>query len=107
MLVAVGNGPSYGGGMRVCPDADLDDGLLDVVVVRALSIPAFLRVFPRVFAGTHVRHPAVEVLRARRVRLEAPGVVAYADGERVGPLPLDLRGGAGRAARPRQPPDVA
>jgi diacylglycerol kinase (ATP) len=48
-----------------------------------------LRVFPRVFAGTHVRHPAVEVLRGRRVRLEAPGIVAYADGERVGPLPLD------------------
>jgi diacylglycerol kinase (ATP) len=89
MLVAVGNGPSYGGGMRVCPDADPADGLLDVAVVRALSIPAFLRVFPRVFAGTHVRHPAVEVLRARRVRLEAPGIVAYADGERVGPLPLD------------------
>ena len=103
MLVAVGNGPSYGGGMRVCPDADPADGLLDVVVVRALRIPAFLRVFPRVFAGTHVRHPAVEVLRARRVRLEAPGIVAYADGERVGPLPLDLRGGAGRAARPRRP----
>jgi diacylglycerol kinase (ATP) len=91
MLVAVGNGPSYGGGMRVCPDADPADGLLDVVVVRALSIPAFLRVFPRVFAGTHVRHPAVEVLRARRVRLEAPGIVAFADGERVGPLPLDCQ----------------
>jgi diacylglycerol kinase (ATP) len=89
MLVAVGNGPSYGGGMRVCPDAALDDGLLEVVVVHQISTPAFLRVFPRVFAGTHVRHPAVEVLRGRRVRLEAPGIVAYADGERVGPLPLD------------------
>jgi diacylglycerol kinase (ATP) len=89
MLVAVGNGPSYGGGMRVCPDADPADGLLDVAVVHALSTPAFLRVFPRVFAGTHVRHPAVEVVRARRVRLEAPGIVAFADGERVGPLPLD------------------
>lgn len=89
MLVAVGNGPSYGGGMRVCPDASLEDGLLDVVVVRDISIPAFLRVFPRVFAGTHVRHPAVQVLRGRRVRLEATGVVAYADGERLGALPLD------------------
>jgi diacylglycerol kinase (ATP) len=89
MLVAVGNGPSYGGGMRVCPDADPADGLLDVVVVHALTIPAFLRVFPRVFAGTHVGHPAVETLRGRRVRLEAPGIVAFADGERVGPLPLD------------------
>jgi diacylglycerol kinase (ATP) len=88
MLVAVANGPSYGGGMRVCPDAVLDDGLLDVLVLSQISIPAFLRVFPRVFAGTHVRHPAVEILRGRRVRLVAKGVVAYADGERVGPLPL-------------------
>ena len=88
MLVAVANGPSYGGGMRVCPDAVLDDGLLDVLVLSEISIPAFLRVFPRVFAGTHVRHPAVEVLRGHRVRLVAKGVVAYADGERVGPLPL-------------------
>ena len=88
MLVAVANGPSYGGGMRVCPDAVLDDGLLDVLVLSEISIPAFLRVFPRVFAGTHVRHPAVEVLRGQRVRLVAKGVVAYADGERVGPLPL-------------------
>jgi diacylglycerol kinase (ATP) len=86
--VAVANGPSYGGGMRVCPDALLDDGLLDVLVLSEISIPAFLHVFPRVFAGTHVRHPAVEVLRGRRVRLVAKGVVAYADGERVGPLPL-------------------
>ena len=44
--------------------------------------------FPRVFTGTHVRHPAVKVLRGRRVRLVTQGIVAYADGERVGPLPM-------------------
>ncbi len=91
MLVAVGNGPSYGGGMKVTPDAVLDDGLLDVLVLHRISTPEFLRVFPRVFTGAHVTHPAVEILRAREVRLEATGIVAYADGERFGPLPMTVQ----------------
>jgi diacylglycerol kinase (ATP) len=88
MMVAVGNTRSYGAGMRVCPDAVPDDGLLDVLVVGPMPKAAFLRVFPRVYRGTHLGHPAVMVRRARRVTLDAPGIVAYADGERVGPLPL-------------------
>ncbi|MGG5257117.1 YegS/Rv2252/BmrU family lipid kinase [Phycicoccus avicenniae] len=90
MLVAVGNGPSYGGGMRVTPDASFDDGLLDVLVLHRLPVPEFLRVFPKVFSGGHTSHPAVEVRRARTVRLEATGIVSYADGERFAPLPVDL-----------------
>lgn len=88
MLVAVGNGSSYGGGMRVCPDARLDDGLLDITVLGPISKPEFLRVFPTVYKGTHVRHPAVTVRQARRVTLTSPGVTAYADGERVSVLPV-------------------
>ena len=88
MLVAVGNGSSYGGGMRVCPDARLDDGLLDVTVLGPISKPEFLRVFPTVYKGTHVRHPAVTVRRARQVSLTSSGVTAYADGERVSVLPV-------------------
>ncbi|MEU8246554.1 diacylglycerol kinase [Nonomuraea sp. NPDC048916] len=88
MLVAVGNTRSYGAGMRVCPDARPDDGLLDVMVLEAVGKAEFLRVFPSVYRGTHVSHPAVSIRRARSVRLEAPGVVAYADGERVGPIPV-------------------
>jgi diacylglycerol kinase (ATP) len=90
MLVTVGNGQSYGGGMRVCPDASFDDGLLDVMVLHDISTMEFLKVFPTVFKGTHVRHPAVEILRGREVTLEAEGIVAYADGERFLPLPLTL-----------------
>ena len=71
MLVAVANTPSFGGGMRVCPDADPADGLFDVLVVKAISVPAFLRVFPKVYRGAHVTHEAVEIHRARQVRLEA------------------------------------
>lgn len=89
MLVAVANGPSYGGGMRVVPSASYDDGLLDVLVLHEVSTPTLLRVFPKVFAGAHVGHPAVEILQGRRVRLEATGIVAYADGERFGPLPME------------------
>ena len=90
MLVAVGNGSSYGGGMRVCPDALVDDGLLAVTVLGRISKPEFLRVFPRVYKGTHVQHPAVTVHSARTVSLQAPDVVAYADGERVGALPVRI-----------------
>ena len=90
MLVVVGNGQSYGGGMRVVPDAELDDGLVDVLILHQISTLEFLKVFPTVFKGAHVGHPAVEVIRGRRVTLEADGIVAYADGERFAPLPLTL-----------------
>jgi diacylglycerol kinase (ATP) len=90
MLVAVGNGPAYGGGMRVTPNARFDDGLLDVLILRRIPVHEFVRVFPKVFSGAHTSHPAVEIVRARTVGLEATGIVAYADGERFAPLPLTL-----------------
>jgi diacylglycerol kinase (ATP) len=90
VLVAVGNNVSLGGGMRVVPDAQLDDGLLDVLVVQPLSRTAFLRIFPRVFKGTHVSDPRVSIVRARSIRIEADAVIAYADGERIGRLPVDI-----------------
>ncbi len=88
VLVAVGNGSSYGAGMRMTPAAVLDDGLLDVTIIGPVSRRTLLRVFPRVYKGTHVTHPAVTTLRARSVGLAAEGQVAYADGERIGPLPV-------------------
>ncbi|GAA3113922.1 diacylglycerol kinase [Planomonospora alba] len=88
VLVALANTRSYGAGMRVCPDARPDDGLLDVMILGAVPRGRFLRTFPRVYRGTHVTHPAVTIRRARRVALEAADVVAYADGERIGPAPL-------------------
>ena len=88
MLVAVGNAQSYGAGIRVTPDAILDDGLLDVCVLGPVSKAEFVRTLPKARTGEHVGHPAVTVRRARTVTVDAPGVVAYADGERMGPLPL-------------------
>ncbi|MCX5299436.1 diacylglycerol kinase [Streptomyces sp. NBC_00193] len=90
-LVAVGNGSSYGGGMRICADAVPDDGLFDVVVVGDCSRSTLLKVFPRVYKGTHVDHPKVTVHRAAKVTLEAAGITAYADGEPLGPLPVTAR----------------
>ena len=91
VLVAVANGPSYGGGLRVAEGAEVDDGLLEVVVVGAMSRLDLLRTFPRLYTGGHTAHPAYERHRARRVRIAGPeGAVAYADGERVGALPLTV-----------------
>jgi diacylglycerol kinase (ATP) len=90
MLVAVGNGPSYGGGLRMCEGALLDDGLLDVVIIKPLSRVGLLRVYPRLFKGTHVTHPSYEHHRVKTVSIAAPGVVGYADGERLGRLPLTI-----------------
>jgi diacylglycerol kinase (ATP) len=88
MLVEVGSGRWTGGGMRVLPDAVMNDGLLDLCIVHALSKTAFLRAFPRVFTGSHTTHPKVTMRTGTRVEVEANRrVLVYADGELVGPLP--------------------
>lgn len=76
--------------MRIAPDALLDDGLFDVVLVGPVRRLRFLRLFPRVFRGAHTSLDIVEIVRARTVTVSARGIVAYADGERVGPLPLTV-----------------
>ncbi len=90
MLIAVGNGSTYGGGMRVCPGADVHDGLAEVLIVGELPKHSFLRLFPRVFSGSHVHHPVTRVLTAQEFELHAPGQAAYADGEYLGPTPVKL-----------------
>ncbi len=90
MLVAIGNGPSFGGGLRITEGAVLDDGLLDVVVIKPISKLDLVRTYPKLFKGTHTSHPAYEHHRARRVTVAAPGIVGYADGERFGPLPITI-----------------
>ena len=87
MLIAISNGQSYGGGMKVTPDAQLDDGLFDVMILGPVSKIEFLRVFPKVFSGSHTKHPAVKILRGTTITIEADAI-AYADGERMGELPV-------------------
>jgi diacylglycerol kinase (ATP) len=90
-FVAVGNAASYGGGMRITPDASLDDGVFDVCLVGEMSKPALFGQLPRLFSGGHVRHRAVEIARAKRVTIAADRAFSlYADGEEIGPLPATL-----------------
>lgn len=71
MLCAVANAKTYGGGMKIAPDACLNDGLLDIILLGEVSPIEFLRQFPKVFSGAHLSHPAITVHRAARVTLEA------------------------------------
>ncbi|MCA2219440.1 diacylglycerol kinase family protein [Jidongwangia harbinensis] len=90
VLVAIGNCESYGGGMRIVPGADPADGLLDIVVAATLGRGALARLKTRVRRGTHVTDPRVTAYRARQVRIHAEDIIGYADGERIGPLPLEV-----------------
>ena len=91
-LVALANAPTFGGGLQIAPDAQFDDGLMEVVIADALTRRQILRVFPRLYRGTHLSHPAVHVTRAREVTIEpGEGVAppqAFGDGEEVSLLPL-------------------
>jgi diacylglycerol kinase (ATP) len=90
MLVAVGNGASFGGGLRICEGADLTDGKLDVVLFHPVSKPDLVRTYPRLFSGTHRSHPAYEHHLVSEVTVAAAGITAYADGERLGSLPMTI-----------------
>ncbi|MFH1567559.1 MAG: diacylglycerol kinase family protein [Gemmatimonadota bacterium] len=93
MLVAAANTSSYGGGMRIAPAADPTDGLLDVCVVRRAPRHVVAAVLPRVYWGGHRRHPAVQILRTARLRLEildGESWPVWADGEYATATPADV-----------------
>ena len=87
MLIAIGNGRSYGGGMLVCPQAHMNDGLFDVMILEPVSKLEFLKVFPKVYSGSHLSHPKVSTFRTKKISIHADAV-AYADGERIGAAPI-------------------
>lgn len=101
-VCAVSNSGRYGGGMRISPASQADDGRCEVVVISGIDRPEFLRTFPRVFTGGHVRHRRVQVLdggagpititlgsAATRSEVASP-VPAFGDGELLGHLPLQI-----------------
>lgn len=90
MLVALGNSAYFGGGMQICPDADVTDGELDVTVVHPVSRATLLRQLPTMFDGSFVRDPAVERFRAREVVIDGDGLFGMGDGEELGPAPLHV-----------------
>jgi len=91
MLCAIANAQYYGGGMKIAPEAKIDDGWIDVIVVRGISKLEFLRQFPRVFRGSHLSHPAVQSFRCKRVGIESRlPIPILADGEIVGSTPAEF-----------------
>lgn len=88
LVVAVCNMPVYGGGMRIAPDADPGDGLLDVIIIEPVGAASAVKLLTSVFSGRHARHPAVRFERARRVSVSGPELTAHGDGDALGPLPL-------------------
>ncbi|MGB6425023.1 MAG: diacylglycerol kinase family protein [Solirubrobacterales bacterium] len=90
--VAVANSRAYGGGMFIAPEAELDDGLLDVITTADVSKLSFLRGLPDIFKGTHVDRPEVSSSRAAVVEIEADRPFAvYADGELITDLPCTIK----------------
>jgi diacylglycerol kinase (ATP) len=104
-LAAFGNTRSYGGGMLICPNADHADGKLDITMVHSASRTRLVRLFPTVFRGTHIDLDEVRTARAPCIRVECPGINAYADGEFACALPVEVSavGGALRILRPQDP----
>ena len=89
MLCSVGNSPYFGGGMLVAPHAKIDDGKLELFIVNKISRLELLKVFPRVYTGDHVTHPAVEFISAKKVTLSSKiQMPAFSDGEPVGFAPV-------------------
>jgi diacylglycerol kinase (ATP) len=89
LFVAIANGEYYGGGMRIAPGATVDDGRLDLCIVGDVSRLDALRQLANLYRGTHVRHPKVELRRARQVRIESDAATrTHLDGEPFGSLPL-------------------
>ncbi len=89
MLLSVANGETYGGGMRICPDASNSDGIFEIVLVHPVSKIVLLCIFPKVFTGKHVPHPKIDIIRGKKVQLSADAS-AFADGEFVSKLPIEI-----------------
>jgi diacylglycerol kinase (ATP) len=91
MLCSIANSRTYGGGMIIAPDAEIDDGWFDLCVLHRVGKIEFLRAFPRVFKGTHVTHPKVQMLRGRSIQIESePPMPVLVDGEVLGTTPVEF-----------------
>ena len=91
MLCVVSNSGVFGGGMLVVPEASVTDQKLDLLILHKITRFKLVRIFPRVYKGTHVTDPAVELLTATKVEIAADGMPIYSDGEYVGQAPFSAR----------------
>ncbi|MFC7373320.1 diacylglycerol/lipid kinase family protein [Fictibacillus iocasae] len=90
-LVAAGNLPYYGGGMKICPDADPSDGLLELCIVHDMSWKRLLLLFITVFSGSHIHQKGVTLLKGRQFTLSSDiPMMIHADGEHAGTTPVEV-----------------
>lgn len=97
MFAVFGNSKSYGGGMKISPYAEMDDGLIDVVIIEKVGLKILLTTLPKVFSGSHLPHPNIRTLRTTRAEISSPDKMdLYGDGEYMQPVPvtLEIRPGA-------------
>jgi diacylglycerol kinase (ATP) len=87
--VVVANGRYFGGGMKICPDAEPDDGLLDALLIGDVTKVDLTLTLPKIYRGTHLPHPRAELLRGRQVSVEADvPLPIQLDGEQPGTTPV-------------------
>jgi YegS/Rv2252/BmrU family lipid kinase len=104
LFALVQNTPYCGGGQWMAPDAKLDDGLFDIVVVKPVNRMELVRTLPKVYSGKHIGHPAIEVIRSSTARIETDAPLRkLLDGDVMGSEPLDsrVRAGALRVLTPQ------
>jgi diacylglycerol kinase (ATP) len=90
-FVVAGNTDRYGGGMRITPQASIEDGLLDLCLVKDVSRLTLLRVFPRVFNGTHILHPKIDYVKTKWLKIDSSEPAElFADGEFIQPIPARI-----------------
>jgi diacylglycerol kinase (ATP) len=88
MFIAVGNAGYFGGGMQGLPKASITDGLLDVTIINPVSRLTLLRLLPRMFGGSYIKDPAVELRTAKEVIVDGDGLLPMGDGEYMGQVPM-------------------
>jgi diacylglycerol kinase (ATP) len=97
MMIAASNMPSYGGGMKITPDASPSDGLLDICIIKKMSKFHFIKVFPKVFQGKHTDDPHVEIFRTSKISIESNyNFSVFADGEFICKLPATFKIASGK-----------
>ena len=88
MLCGVANVKNFGGGMKISPESDITDGMLEVFILHEVSRPRLLKIFPTVYKGEHVNFPEVEIFKAQSIRVANDGFPMTCDGELIGPAPF-------------------
>ncbi|WP_246247452.1 diacylglycerol/lipid kinase family protein [Piscibacillus halophilus] len=90
-LIATANFPCYAGGMVICPEAQYQDELLDICIVKDISRWKLLKVFPSVFKGKHIHHPSIKILKGKEIKISSTSpLVGHGDGEVIGETPFQI-----------------